>query len=107
MVRLSFRQAMFAFLLSAFALFSLSAPLAAAQAVPDTTQQEMQLDINTADAATIAAALDGIGMVKAEEIVAYREMFGKFRTVEELLEVNGIGTATVERNRSRILIVNN
>ena len=56
-----------------------------------TTEQVMQLDINTADAATIAAALTGIGPAKAKEIVAYREMFGSFRALEELLAVPGIG----------------
>ena len=64
----------------------------------------MQLDINTADAATIAAALTGIEPAKAKEIVAYREMFGSFRALEELLAVPGIGAATLEQNSSRILI---
>lgn len=78
--------------------------LAAAEAPQESTQQLSQVDINKADAATIAAALDGIGMVKAEEIVAYRTMFGSFRSVDELLAVPGIGEATLERNRSRIVI---
>lgn len=81
--------------------------LAAAQTEIVSTQQSEQLDINKADAATIAAVLEGVGMVKAQEIVAYRETFGNFRSLEELLEVKGIGAATVERNRDRILIVNN
>ncbi len=83
-------------------------PLAQAVDAPQsTTQQVTQLDINSADATAIAAALEGVGMVKAREIVAYREMFGNFRTVDELAEVQGIGAATVEKNRHRILIVNN
>ncbi len=87
-------------------LASLMAPLSLAAPAPqETTQQVNQLDINHADAAAIAAALDGVGMVKAEEIVAYRQMFGAFTTVDELLEVSGIGTATLERNRARIIIV--
>ena len=81
--------------------------LAAAQAESQATQQSEQLDINNADAATIAAVLDGVGMVKAQEIVAYRDTFGSFRSIEELLEVKGIGASTVERNRHRIVIVNN
>jgi len=79
----------------------------AAQADVEATQQNMQLDINKADASAIAAALEGVGMVKAQEIVAYREMFGSFTSLDELLEVKGIGVATVERNRHRIMIVNN
>ncbi len=64
----------------------------------------MQLDINTVDAATIATALTGIGPAKAKEIVAYREMFGSFRALEELLAVSGIGAATLEKNSGRFLI---
>ena len=90
------------------ALLLTCSSLALAVASPqETVQQEVLLDINSADAAAIAQALDGIGLVKAQEIVAYREMFGKFSSVEELKEVQGIGDATVEKNRHRILIVNN
>lgn len=88
------------------ALILLFSPLAlAADSVPDTTAQISQLDINTADAAAIAAALEGVGMVKAQEIVAHRQLFGKFRSVDELAEVQGIGAATVEKNRTRIVII--
>ncbi|MFN3162514.1 MAG: ComEA family DNA-binding protein [Pseudohongiellaceae bacterium] len=100
MARLLLLKAMLAALLLA------AAPvISAAQEAPDTSETISQLDINKADAAAIAAALDGVGLVKARDIVAYREMFGSFQAVEELLEVKGIGTATVERNRHRILIV--
>lgn len=51
---------------------------AAAEGPQQTTEQVMELDINTADAATIAAALTVIGPAKAKEIVAYREMLGAF-----------------------------
>ena len=92
-------------------LFSLATCLApfslAAPAPQETTEQVNQLDINHADATAIAAALVGVGVVKAEEIVAYREMFGSFTSVDELLEVSGIGVATLERNRHRIVIVQN
>lgn len=64
----------------------------------------MQFDINTADASTIATALTDIGPAKAKEIVAYREMFGSFRALEELLAVSGIGAAALEKNSGRILI---
>ena len=66
--------------------------------------ETVQIDINSADAAAIAAALDGVGLVKAQEIVAYREMFGAFKTVDELMEVKGIGPGTLERNRDRIVL---
>lgn len=87
-------------------LFSLiAAPLSSAAEDPAAGMEETeQIDINSADAAAIAAALDGVGLVKAQEIVAYREMFGAFKTVDELMEVKGIGPGTLERNRDRIAL---
>lgn len=70
------------------------------------TQQITMLDINNADAAAIASALDGVGLSKARDIVAYRELFGSFHSVDELAEVKGIGAVTVEKNRQKIIIVN-
>ena len=86
-------------------LLCLLSPLAlAAQGAQNTSEQHVVIDIHQADAATIAAALEGIGPAKAKEIVAYREMFGSFRTLDELLEVPGVGEVTLEKNRSLILI---
>jgi len=64
-----------------------------------------QVDINTADAETLAMALDGIGLAKAREIVAYREQNGEFKSVEDLEQVRGIGPATIARNRDRIVVI--
>ncbi len=57
------------------------------------------VDINTADAKTLAEGLVGVGLSKAEAIVAYREENGPFASVDELARVKGIGDRTVERNR--------
>ncbi len=62
------------------------------------------VDINNADAAALAAALNGVGQAKAEAIVAYRDQHGPFRSADELALVRGIGLATVERNRDMILV---
>jgi competence protein ComEA len=62
------------------------------------------VNLNTADATTLAQGLLGIGEVKAQAIVAYREASGPFASVDELLEVKGIGTATLEKNRDRLSI---
>ena len=64
--------------------------------------EEERVDINTADAETIARVLVGVGQSKAEAIVAYREGNGRFEDVEDLALVRGIGKATVKRNESRI-----
>ena len=62
------------------------------------------IDINTADANTLAASLTGIGAAKAEAIVAYREANGPFKNLEELVNVKGVGEKTVEKNRSILVI---
>jgi competence protein ComEA len=62
------------------------------------------VDINTADAKTLAEGLNGIGMSKAEAIVAYRSENGPFKNAEELGNVKGIGEKTIERNRDMIVV---
>jgi competence protein ComEA len=64
-----------------------------------------QVDINHADAKTLAVSLEGIGLAKAEAIVAYREKHGPFERVEDLARVGGIGAHTIEVNREAIVIV--
>ncbi|MGV8842876.1 MAG: ComEA family DNA-binding protein [Pseudomonas sp.] len=63
-----------------------------------------KVNLNTADAAMLSQSLLGIGEVKAQAIVAYREASGPFASVDELLEVKGIGAATLEKNRDRLSI---
>ena len=60
------------------------------------------VDLNTADAETIASELNGVGMSRAEAIVEYREQFGHFESADELLNVSGIGPQILERNRANI-----
>lgn len=62
------------------------------------------VNINTADAATLASVLDGVGLKKAEAIVAHREEHGRFDSPEDLARVKGIGEATVRRNADKIRI---
>ena len=71
-----------------------------AQVAPATVSDK--LNINTATVSEIQKALTGIGAKKAEAIVQYREKHGNFTSAEQLLEVQGIGKATLERNRDRI-----
>lgn len=60
------------------------------------------VNVNTADAETLASELDGVGITKARAIVAYRNANGPFTTVESLAEVTGIGERTVAQNRANI-----
>ncbi|RRV29819.1 helix-hairpin-helix domain-containing protein [Pseudomonas sp. o96-267] len=88
--------------------------LAAAAAEPPKTEsakpaavqvaQVAVVNLNTADAATLQSELVGIGATKAQAIVAYREEHGNFASVDELLEVKGIGEATLEKNRDKLSV---
>jgi competence protein ComEA len=60
------------------------------------------VNVNTADAPTIAEELDGIGPAKAQAIVEYRQKNGPFRAAEDLLKVEGIGQKVLEQNRGNI-----
>ncbi|WP_297800638.1 ComEA family DNA-binding protein [Arenimonas sp. GDDSR-1] len=73
----------------------------AAMAVTPTAQQ---VNINTADAATLDRLLDGVGPSKAQAIIDYRKANGAFRSPADLAKVKGIGPATVQRNAARISV---
>jgi len=62
------------------------------------------VNVNTADAATIASSLNGIGAVKAQAIVDYRQKHGPFRSVDELAQVKGISQKLINRNRSDLRV---
>ncbi|WP_236236132.1 ComEA family DNA-binding protein [Pseudomonas faucium] len=63
-----------------------------------------KINLNEADAATLQQHLNGIGKAKAESIVAYREANGAFDSVDEMLEIKGIGKALLERNRDKLVV---
>ncbi len=69
-----------------------------------TTEAPARVNVNTASAQTIADVLKGIGLKRAEAIVAYREANGQFRDAYELANVKGVGERTVELNEARILL---
>jgi competence protein ComEA len=62
------------------------------------------VNVNTADAETIAAELKGIGLSKAKAIVEYRKKHGPFQSADDLSRVKGIGERTVELNRADIQV---
>ena len=67
-------------------------------------QASQPVNINTADAATLAGSLRGVGMKKAEAIVAYRSEHGPFKSVDELINVKGIGEKMLEQLRALVSI---
>jgi competence protein ComEA len=60
------------------------------------------VNINKADAQTIATSLDGVGLAKAQAIVAYRSAHGAFKSVDDVGNVKGVGDKTLARNRDAI-----
>ncbi|MCQ4348753.1 helix-hairpin-helix domain-containing protein [Pseudomonas stutzeri] len=94
-------------LLAGFATLASAAEAPAPTATPAVQQAQAspaKVDLNSADAATLARELNGIGEAKARAIVEYREANGAFSSVDELLEVKGIGAATLEKNRDRLVV---
>lgn len=61
------------------------------------------VDLNTASA-EVLEALPEIGPELAGRIVAYREAHGGFQSVEELLEVEGVGEKTLEALREYLVV---
>jgi competence protein ComEA len=62
------------------------------------------VNVNTADAPTLAAELNGVGPALAQAIVRDREANGKFETPEALMRVKGIGQHILDINKDNILV---
>lgn len=100
------------FQLTFFVSLLLSSYTGLAQNLPASDNAEVsysemseRVNINMADAETIATILDGVGLSKAEAIVDYRESFGDFKTIDELIMVSGIGEVTLRNNADKITLV--
>ncbi|VVO37000.1 ComEA family DNA-binding protein [Pseudomonas fluorescens] len=96
-------------LLASISLAVNAAPAKSETAAPVSLQgasaeQATRINLNTADAATLQRELSGIGEAKAKAIVAYRESNGSYTSVDELLEVKGIGKAILDKNRDMLEI---
>lgn len=62
------------------------------------------VDINSAGAEALAEAIKGVGLKRAEAIIAYRDKNGPFATVDDLAKVQGIGERTVEGSRANLTV---
>lgn len=87
-------------------------PMTNAFAEPQQTQEVSQevgesqaslININTAEEAELAN-LPGVGPKKAAAIIQYRVQVGAFTSVEELLEIKGIGPKMLEKLKSKVTL---
>ncbi len=75
------------------------------QALPKVTrlQDPILVDLNRATAGELEA-LPGIGVVLAQRVIAFRTSAGRFRTVDDLRSVKGIGAKKFERLKSLVMV---
>lgn len=78
-------------------------PVEEESASADGERADGRVNINTATAVELMT-LDGVGPVTAEKILQYRASNGQFRSVDELLEVKGIGAKTLEKLRPQVRV---
>ena len=62
----------------------------------------LTVNINQATAEEISDVLTGVGIKKAMVIVSHRDKVGAFKSIDDLLQVKGIGPATLEKNRHKL-----
>lgn len=98
-----FRSMLFA-LLASVSVLANAAPVAPTSSAMVQASASGKVNLNQADANTLQQELSGIGAAKALAIVAHREQHGVFTSVDELLEVKGIGKSLVDKNRDKLTL---
>lgn len=83
---------------------SASAQTKAKATVKASDEEGAQVSINSASAEDLAHAMNGVGLKKAQAIVAYRDEYGPFKTLDDLKQVPGIGSSLVERNLTHLTL---
>lgn len=83
-------------------MFRKLAPIALLCAVAVNAAGAGPVNVNTADAETIARELDGVGLARARAIVEWRRQNGEFASLDDLEKVKGIGSRILEMNRGNI-----
>lgn len=92
--------------LASLSIAAQAAPAPEASSSTNVTVQSVssRINLNTADAETLRRGLAGIGEAKAQAIIAHRDANGAFSSVDEVLEVNGIGKTLLDRNLDKLTI---
>ena len=78
-------------------------PLTVHAKEPPTAVQQALVNINTATVSELST-LKGIGPIKAEAIVRFREEHGSFSSIDDIMAVKGIGEKTVAKNRTLVSV---
>ncbi|MFC6298393.1 competence protein ComEA [Pseudomonas sp. CCM 7893] len=104
-----FSSLFFAFLVGSSAMVgaapAVTPPVPATVVVPVFSNEQVgNVNLNTADVETLKRDLSGVGAAKAMAIVNYRDNHGPFASVDELLQVNGIGKSLLEKNRNKLSV---
>lgn len=66
-------------------------------------QAQQPVNINTATAEQLET-VKGLGKKRAEAIISYREKNGAFKSVDDLINVKGIGKRFIEKHRSSLTV---
>ena len=90
-------------LLLALAVAAPSFTFAAAASADQTQTIAGKININTADAQSLTA-VPGIGPKTAENILAHRQQNGAFQSVDDLVNVKGIGEKSLAKMKSYLTI---
>lgn len=69
----------------------------------DTQIKSDKININTADV-TELQKLSGVGLKKAQDIINYREQNGNFKSIDDLVNVSGIGEKSIEKLKESITV---
>lgn len=77
---------------------------AASDAAYNHSASPAPIQLNSATPGELANALPGIGPVKAQAIVNYRQQHGPFGSVDDLVEVKGIGPATIKKIKPLLVV---
>ncbi|MBQ9050802.1 MAG: helix-hairpin-helix domain-containing protein [Lachnospiraceae bacterium] len=84
-------------------LREIEAEAAAEQGDSGSVRENGLIDINTADKQELMR-IPGIGESKADRIIEYRQIHGRFGSIEELMNVSGIGSGIYEKMKDCIAV---
>lgn len=72
--------------------------------IPLTLLAADTVNINTADKETLMTVITGVGEKKADAIIEYREKNGPFKSIDELMNIKGIGQGTLDKHRNMLTV---